>query len=58
MKEFMKTILNAVKAWVSGEYRKTSDGEIIDLLIEEDALLAVRDSDGSILALDGDILIW
>lgn len=37
----------------------SADDEIIDMLIEEDMLLAVTDGDGAILSDEnGDILIW
>ena len=37
----------------------SEDDEIIDMLIEEDMLLAVTDGDGAILSDEnGDILIW
>ena len=58
MKEFMKTILNAVMAWVRGEYRKATDEEILDILAQEDALIAVKDYDGAILSFDDNVIIW
>lgn len=35
-----------------------TDDEIIDMLIEFDTIIAVSDSDGSILAENGEILLW
>lgn len=32
MKPYMKTILNAVMAWVRGEYKKSTDEDILDIL--------------------------
>lgn len=58
MYEYMKTILNAIRAWIKSEYRKSTDEEIIDILIEEDAISAVKDRDGFILSIDEDIIIW
>lgn len=55
---YMKTVLNAIRAWVKSEYRKATDEEIIDILIEEDAISAVKDRDGFILSIDEDIIIW
>lgn len=35
-----------------------TDDEIIDMLVEFDTIIAVSDSDGSILAENGEILLW
>lgn len=69
MKPYMKTILNAIMAWaenkhntlvawIKSEYRKATDEEIIELLAQEDTLVAVTDGDGSILTTEGDVIIW
>lgn len=34
------------------------DLDVIDMLIQEDVLLAVTDADGAILSVDGDIILW
>ena len=49
------------RLWVSGEVNLeiATDEEIIDLLVEEDMLVAVSDLDGNILADENEnVLLW
>ena len=59
MKNYMKTILNALMAYINDKTKVASDEEIIALFIQEDTLVAVADGDGAILTDEnGNILLW
>lgn len=59
MKNYMKTILNAIMAYINDKTKVASDEEIIALFVQEDTLVAVADGDGAILTDEnGNILLW
>lgn len=59
MKNYMKTILNALMAYINDKTKVASDEEIIALFVQEDTLVAVADGDGAILTDEnGNILLW
>ena len=59
MQNYMKTILNALMAYINDKTKVASDEEIIALLAEEDMIVAVTDGDGAILTDENNnILVW
>ena len=59
MKNYMKTILNAIMVYINDKTKVASDEEIIALFVQEDTLVAVADGDGAILTDEnGNILLW
>ena len=59
MQNYMKTIIHAIKSWVDEKTKTASDSEIVEMLVQEDTLVAVADSDGAILSDEnGNILLW
>lgn len=58
MKNYMKTIISALQMWIRNEYVKSTDEEIIEMLAQEDTLVAVADGDGAILTTEGSVILW
>lgn len=59
MKDYMRVIINALKTWVSEKTRTASDEDIVEMLVQEDTIIAIADNDGGILTDENkNILLW
>ena len=59
LKNYIATLINALKIWVNEKTKTASDDEILLMLISNDMLTAVHDADGALLSDENEnVLLW